>query len=152
MSSRIDDEDADTVVGGPVKHRGLKKSDRIDESFHSSNSTHPRKGVSLHDFSKTADYALEERPFFVPVGKDGIIVALEKIDRQLRNVSIVIGTSFCYSPRQPTVRADRPLVKQGELEFLNLTSASKAGLHHKKTTTRSLSRGLAGKLLQVSLV
>jgi hypothetical protein len=128
MTSRIEDEDADTVVGGPsypVKHRGLKKSDPIDESFDSSNSTPPRKGVSLHEFSKTADYALEERPFFVPVGKDGIIAALEKIDRQLRNVSTVICTSFCYSPRQPTVRADRPLVKQGELEFLNLISARK---------------------------
>lgn len=107
MTSRIEDEDADTVIGGPsypVKHRGLKKSDPIDESFDSTNSTHPRKGVSLHDFSKTADYALEERPFFVPVGKDGIIVALEKIDRQLRNVStrdlyiILLFIPSTYSP------------------------------------------------------
>jgi hypothetical protein len=96
MGSRIDDEDADTVVGGPsypVKYKGLKKSDRIDESYDSS-STHPRKGVSLHDFSKTADYALEERAFFVPIGKDGVITALEKIDKQLRDVSTIVCTSF----------------------------------------------------------
>ncbi|KAG2114650.1 uncharacterized protein F5147DRAFT_677566 [Suillus discolor] len=91
MSSRINEEDADTVVGGPsypVKHEDLKKSDRVDESNDNhSTGTHPKKleRVSLHEFSKTADYALEERPFFVPIAKDGIIAALERIDRQLRD-------------------------------------------------------------------
>ena len=28
----------------------------------------------------------EERPFFVKIGKDGLIAALQKLDRQLRNV------------------------------------------------------------------
>ncbi|KAG1869672.1 hypothetical protein C8R48DRAFT_96699 [Suillus tomentosus] len=91
MSTRINEEDADTVIGGPsypVQHEDLKKSDRIDESHDNhSTGTHPKnlEKVSLHEFSKTADYALEERPFFVPIAKDGIIAALKRIDRQLRD-------------------------------------------------------------------
>jgi hypothetical protein len=36
----------------------------------------------------SADYSLEERPFFVPIGKDGILAALQKLDRQLKNVRL----------------------------------------------------------------
>lgn len=37
----------------------------------------------------SVDYTFEERPFFVPIGKDGILGALEKLDRQLRNVRLL---------------------------------------------------------------
>jgi len=33
------------------------------------------------------DYTLEERPFFIRIGKDGVIAALEKLDQQLVQVS-----------------------------------------------------------------
>ncbi len=36
----------------------------------------------------TVDYTFEERPFFVPIGKDGILGALQKLDTQLRNVRL----------------------------------------------------------------
>jgi hypothetical protein len=38
----------------------------------------------------TVDYTVEERPFFIPIGKDGVIAALEKLDRQLQEVFKVI--------------------------------------------------------------
>ncbi|KAF8729392.1 hypothetical protein AX14_006158 [Amanita brunnescens Koide BX004] len=40
--------------------------------------------ANIDDFI-SVDYALEERPFFVPIGKDGIVAALQKLDRQLKN-------------------------------------------------------------------
>ncbi len=33
-----------------------------------------------------ADYALQDRPFFVPIGKGGVLAALENLDRQLVEV------------------------------------------------------------------
>lgn len=38
-----------------------------------------------HDFSKS-DHAIEDRPFFVAIGKDGMTVALQKLDGQLQQV------------------------------------------------------------------
>jgi len=35
----------------------------------------------------TADYELEDRPFFIPIGKDGLVAALQKLDKQLVDVS-----------------------------------------------------------------
>jgi hypothetical protein len=81
--------DNTTVVGGPASATNRKDlvRDRIDE-LQDSYSTYPKKGVLGHEFSRNTDYAMEERPFFVPIGrKDGVITALEKIDAQLRNVS-----------------------------------------------------------------
>ncbi|KAG5353363.1 hypothetical protein C0989_007807 [Termitomyces sp. Mn162] len=40
----------------------------------------------VNDFIATTDYTLEERPFFFPIGKDGVIAALEKLDKQLVQV------------------------------------------------------------------
>lgn len=34
----------------------------------------------------TVDYTVEEKPFFIPIGKGGVIAALEKLDRQLQEV------------------------------------------------------------------
>ncbi|KAG7092232.1 hypothetical protein E1B28_008598 [Marasmius oreades] len=42
-----------------------------------------RKPPSSSDFV-TSYYALEDRPFFVPIGKDGVIAALQKLDKQLK--------------------------------------------------------------------
>ena len=38
-------------------------------------------------FINDIESELEERPFFVLTGKDGLIAALQKLDRQLREVS-----------------------------------------------------------------
>lgn len=37
-------------------------------------------------FATSMDYTLEERPFFIRIGKDGVIAALEKLDQQLVQV------------------------------------------------------------------
>ena len=42
--------------------------------------------LSVGNFATAVDYMEEERPFFVKIGKDGLIAALQKLDRQLRNV------------------------------------------------------------------
>ncbi|KAF9442914.1 hypothetical protein P691DRAFT_809751 [Macrolepiota fuliginosa MF-IS2] len=44
------------------------------------------------------DYTLEERPFFVRIGKDGVIAALEKLDEQL----VQAGRSRVLSTKSPT--------------------------------------------------
>ena len=54
---------------------------------------HPHKPASVKgkgradQFVATMDYTLEERPFFIRIGKDGVIAALEKLDQQLVQVS-----------------------------------------------------------------
>jgi hypothetical protein len=40
------------------------------------------------EFTATKDYTLEERPFFVRIGKNGVIAALEKLDQQLDQASL----------------------------------------------------------------
>ena len=45
----------------------------------------PTKGYSAN-FAAQVNYMEDERPFFVKIGKDGLIAALQKLDRQLRNV------------------------------------------------------------------
>ncbi len=47
----------------------------------------PLRELSAANFATAVDYMEEERPFFVKIGKDGLIGALQKLDRQLRNVS-----------------------------------------------------------------
>jgi hypothetical protein len=42
-----------------------------------------------HDFLSQADESLEERPFFVHIGKDGLIAALQKLDAQLVQVKVL---------------------------------------------------------------
>lgn len=39
-------------------------------------------------FATTVDYMAEDRPFFVKIGKDGLIAALEKLNHLLIEVSL----------------------------------------------------------------
>jgi hypothetical protein len=39
----------------------------------------------------TTDYTLEERPFFVPIKKDGVIAALNKLNKQLLEVCLTVA-------------------------------------------------------------
>lgn len=45
---------------------------------------------NLESFVLTNDYALEDQPFFVPIGKDGLLAALQKLNKQLVHVSLAI--------------------------------------------------------------
>jgi len=60
-------QDSPTARGFPRGHHGNTDKSRLNEFT-------------------TVDYTIEERPFFIPIGKDGVIGALEKLDRQLREV------------------------------------------------------------------
>ena len=111
--------DNTTVVGGPLSHIGDPAY--LSESYPRKASTGGKAVHLAHDmpprtFLETAQYTDVERPFFVPIGKDGLISALQKLDTQLRNVSVLPSCSVeskelkgCLN----TVRKDAPLVEQG---------------------------------------
>jgi hypothetical protein len=69
-------------IGGRITYNsdnGSPKGKGVDHS----NGKHPAK------FDEQAKYLEDDdRPFFVLVGKGGVIEALEKLDRQLLNVRI----------------------------------------------------------------
>lgn len=75
--------DATTVVDGTTSaapHFNGKAA--ISEEPHK-----PQREYTTANFATAVDYMEEERPFFVKIGKDGLIAALQKLDRQLRAVS-----------------------------------------------------------------
>jgi len=81
--------DNSTVVGDPsYKHQ--------DEIFNKEPSPHKpstsRTGViskgRMHNEFTSTDYSLEERPFFIPINKDGVIAALNKLNKQLIEVCL----------------------------------------------------------------
>ena len=53
------------------------------------------QGLGAANFATAVDYMEEERPFFVKIGKDGLIAALQKLDGQLRNVRAIILFVMC---------------------------------------------------------
>lgn len=79
--------DATTVVGGPSSVAGGPEF--FDHGKHGSSSKKPVPRSAQPTFVQTVDYLEEERPFFVKIGKDGLIAALQKLDRQLKNVRVV---------------------------------------------------------------
>jgi hypothetical protein len=53
--------------------------------------------LPVNDFVRAADYMLDEREFFVSIGKDGLIAALQKLDKQLENVCVFfLGCIYIY--------------------------------------------------------
>ncbi|KAF9533426.1 hypothetical protein CPB83DRAFT_845240 [Crepidotus variabilis] len=62
----------------------------------------------------TTDYALEERPFFIPIGRGGLIAALEKLDVQLR----AAGRPHILSKKNPTDWIGEEVIP-GELGLIN---------------------------------
>ena len=83
MSSVYDDV---TVVGGPsrnVADHGLGKS--TDKNGSPLKQGFDRKTTA--GFVDVVDYMQESRPFVVPIGRDGLIAALGKLDQRLKEVS-----------------------------------------------------------------
>ena len=71
-----------TVIGDRDFNHRL---DPVQSTSKNQNSLEKRKAPPTNDFI-TSDYSLEDRPFFVPIGKDGVIAALQKLDRELLQV------------------------------------------------------------------
>ncbi|KAF8969857.1 hypothetical protein BDZ97DRAFT_2055545 [Flammula alnicola] len=76
-------------------------------------SRHGFTSKSPNDFT-TVDYTVEERPFFIPIGKDGVIAALEKLDQQLRES----GRTRLLSKKRPTDWTGKEVVP-GQLGLIN---------------------------------
>ncbi len=72
---------ATTVVDGPISGSHLKETYlREKEPL---NASPPLKPKNIPFLAPQIDV---DRPFFVNIGKDGLIAALQKLDLQLRNV------------------------------------------------------------------
>ncbi|CAL1698843.1 unnamed protein product [Somion occarium] len=107
--------DATTVVGGPSSVRGPDSNSY--ENGKSGNN--PKKAAfsvppASSTFVQTVDYLEEERPFFVKIGKDGLIAALQKLDRQLKNS----GRNHILSSKSPTDWIGKEITP-GQIGFIN---------------------------------
>ncbi|KAI0783708.1 band 7 domain-containing protein [Abortiporus biennis] len=94
--------DGTTVVEGPTSSNGHNQHLRVTTGIpdsHTKGGLTP-KAKSKHNISDflQADYMLTDRPFFIEIGKDGLIAALQKLDLQLRNS----GRSHVLSRKRPT--------------------------------------------------
>lgn len=95
--------DNTTVVAGPssaVNHK--------EHIYERSESTKQEKDIPYstglasekpipNDFVRAADYSMEDRQFFVIIGHDGLIGALQKLDAQLQQVRLyLIHSAIIY--------------------------------------------------------
>lgn len=81
--------DISTVIGESALHCEAESIPINDSNLRKNKAiTFARAGISTekHSDFTTTDYTLQERPFFVPIGTGGILVALQKLDRQLLDV------------------------------------------------------------------
>ncbi|KAF8162959.1 hypothetical protein B0H34DRAFT_301492 [Crassisporium funariophilum] len=110
--------DNSTVVGD-------KRNDEVSftkDSDYPTKPAHPRHNATgksrtqgqASEFVATIDYTVEERPFFIPIGKDGVIGALEKLDRQL----LAAGRTKVLSKKSPTDWTGQEVVP-GQLGLIN---------------------------------
>jgi hypothetical protein len=127
-----------TVVDDSAPYKGR------DDTFRKSSGSQPSKSKSRTAFTgkarmphvesefTTVDYNIEERPFFIPIGKAGVIDALEKLDRQLLEVRVSCQVycdhdpNYCFqanrtrllSKKVPTDWTGREIVP-GQLGLIN---------------------------------
>ena len=81
--------DANTVVGDTsyLKRVDETSSNRdLDHSTKYKQRATNSKSRSVQNDFITVDYTVEERPFFIPIGSEGVIGALSKLDNQLQQV------------------------------------------------------------------
>ncbi|KAF8803524.1 hypothetical protein BYT27DRAFT_7195359 [Phlegmacium glaucopus] len=104
--------DASTVVGDTSY---LKPPDDTTLAKDSTryNSRHGKNRSNRDDFI-TLDYGVEERPFFIPIGNDGVIEALNKLDKQL----LQAGRMRLLSKKVPTDWTGREVVP-GQMGLIN---------------------------------
>lgn len=78
--------DNSTVVGD--RDTTFRKDQDFSLKDHSKGLTQAGTGTRLagQDILSTGDYTVEDRPFFFPIGKAGLIAALQKLDGQLVEV------------------------------------------------------------------
>ncbi|KAH8114186.1 band 7 domain-containing protein [Phellopilus nigrolimitatus] len=74
----------------------------------------PRRAPVLDTFTRATDIFAEDRPFFVIIGKEGVLAALKKLDSQLT----AAGRDKILSSKTPTDWIGRQ-VSPGELGLIN---------------------------------
>ena len=82
--------DGTTVIGGALSNIGdtsYLTDSYYKKPYNGKNIQMPIPEIRPTSFFETAEYMDAERPFFIPIAKDGLIAALQKLDTQLRNVS-----------------------------------------------------------------
>ena len=82
--------DNSTVVGDYKRQDETLTKDPFPHKPSTSRTGVTGKGLTHNDFT-TTDYTLEERPFFVPIKKDGVIGALTKLNKQLVEVCFTVA-------------------------------------------------------------
>lgn len=78
--------DANTVVGDTAYLKRVDETTLNHSTKYKQRHATNGKSRSVQNDFITLDYAIEERPFFVPIGSEGVIGALSKLDNQLRQV------------------------------------------------------------------
>ncbi|TFY79850.1 hypothetical protein EWM64_g4160 [Hericium alpestre] len=98
MTSPSEFGDGTTVADGPTNAlAGLLASSGKSTSYESRLPGGKNKAANIQ-LTKTVDYFAEDRQFFVPIGKDSLSVALQKLDAQLRKS----GRGKILSDKKPT--------------------------------------------------
>lgn len=78
--------DASTVVGDDSREQDFVKPKYKETALPAGSSSGPSRVGK--PFVNSIESGLEERPFFVRIGKDGLIAALQKLDQQLADVCV----------------------------------------------------------------
>lgn len=85
IGDTIADGGGPSLVGMTLDHDRDRLSDTLSASVSKTRTAHDN--IVGGNFVKTADYMEGDRPFFVAIGKAGLIAALQQLDKQLRDVS-----------------------------------------------------------------
>lgn len=93
MSFAMSEAGASTVVGQNDHGRGKPTEDYLGISHIPSNGQVKAgpdiaREVNKEPFVIATDYMDENRPYFVKVGKDGVLPAIQKLDLEMRNVGL----------------------------------------------------------------
>ncbi|KAJ7135020.1 hypothetical protein C8R43DRAFT_1021950 [Mycena crocata] len=103
-----------TVVGDAPAAFRKDQRDAFLKDPGSSNTTHiPQLPKIGNEFSITTD-SQKERPFYVPIGKGGLVAALEELDRQL----VEFGRNTILSKKSPVSWIGKEITP-GELGLIN---------------------------------
>jgi hypothetical protein len=82
--------DNTTVVAGPSS--AVNRKDLAHHQYDflkpENTSTQAPEKIAQNYFGKAKDLTMADRQFFVTIGHDGLIGALQKLDRELQNVGL----------------------------------------------------------------
>ena len=113
--------DANTVVGDTSYLKRVDETSPNRDFDHSTKHKHRHatniKSRSVQNDFITLDYTIEERPFFIPIGPEGVIGALTKLDNQLQQVTYMNIMEFVYLLFAQLSRQEREDFCQGKFQL-----------------------------------